>query len=498
MPNFDFDIGIIGGGAAGLTVAAGASQLGAKTLLVEKQPVLGGDCLHFGCVPSKTLIKSARIYHYIKKAGDYGLPGIEVPPVDFSQIAGRIRSVIDTIQHHDSEERFCGLGAKVQFGRPVFRNPHVIELDNRRISARHWVLATGSSPVLPPVPGLDRTPFLTNEDLFSLETLPRSMIVLGGGPIGVEMSQAFCRLGTKVTILQREDRILFRDDPDMAAVVRTALEDDGVSIQVNVNVEEVKPHGKGLEVAFSQNNQGVQRIRADKLLVAAGRDPNVKGLGLESIGVKTNRGVVVDQRLRTSQKHIFAAGDVTGRYQFTHAAGYEGGIVVANAVFRLPRRVDYTWLPWCTYADPELAGIGMNESAARSAGLDYEVWEEAFRDNDRSQAEGETRGKLKLILDKNEKPLGVQIVGYRAGDLLSEWTAVLGSKVKLSTLAGLIHPYPTLGEINKRVAGQYMFGQGFFRNREKRPQILFSFKRPGLRTISARMRSGYAPLTQPT
>jgi pyruvate/2-oxoglutarate dehydrogenase complex dihydrolipoamide dehydrogenase (E3) component len=468
VATYDYDIGIIGGGAGGLTVASGAAQLGAKTLLIEKEPHLGGDCLHYGCVPSKTLIRTAQAYHVMRNSQSFGLPSVDLPPVDFTKVRERIQTVIATIQKHDSEERFCGLGAKVMFGEPVFADDHTIQLNDRRISAKTWVIATGSSPDHPPVEGLDKTPYITNREIFSLDCLPESMIVLGAGPIATEMAQAFCRLGTKVTVIQRSGQILSKEDKDMADEVMAVLASEGVTFYLNTSVLGVKDLGREREVMIKDKEGATRSLRAEKILVAMGRDPNVKGLKLEEIGVQFDRkGIEVDERMRTSQKHIYAAGDVTGAFQFTHAAGYEGGIVVSNAIFHLPRKADYTFMPWCTYTDPELASIGTNEKAAKAAGIDYSVFSEAFKDNDRSLAEGERVGRIKMILDKNEKPIGVQILGPQAGELLSEWVAVLNGKVKLSTIASAVHPYPTLGEINKRVAGTY-FSPKIFSDRVKK------------------------------
>lgn len=476
MADYDYDIGVIGGGAAGLTVAAGASQLGVKTLLVEKESKLGGDCLHYGCVPSKALIRSASVFHKMRHAEAYGLPRVDLPPVDFKQVAARIQSVIDTIQVHDSEERFCGLGVKVEYGEASFVDEHVVEFGGKRVSAKFWVLATGSEPVGLPVPGLEETGYWTNKDIFSLDQLPSSLIVVGGGPIGCEMAQAFSRLGSKVRILQRNCQLLSAEDEDMAEVVQEAFRAEGIGLDLCADTKEVRSLNGGVEVEYECAGK-TEVIKAEKLLLAAGRTPNVSGLKLENAGVEYDRrGVKVDNRLRTSQKHIFAAGDVIGKYQFTHAAGYEGGIVISNAVFRLPRKVDYTWLPWCTYTEPELASIGMNEKAAKKAGIEYTVWEEKFADNDRAQAEGATAGKIKLVLDKKEKPLGVQIVGPHAGELASEWVAALNAKAGLSTLASAMHPYPTVSEINKRVAGKVLSPKLFSDKVRKTLGFVFDYK----------------------
>ena len=312
MANYDYDIGIIGGGAAGLTVAAGSAQLGAKTLLVEREPLLGGDCLQFGCVPSKTLIRSARLYHEMKNAAAYGLPEVELPPVDFRKIAERIASVIAKIQIHDSPERFCKLGAKVLFGEAEFSDEHTIRLEGKRYSAKSWVIATGSSPAIPPIEGLESTPYITNKEIFSLERLPKSMAILGAGPIATEMAQAFRRLGTKVDLIQRSGQILSKEDKDMADIVMERMRAEGVTIHLNAKVNSVQNVGNEREVSFQSEGEA-KSLRAETLLVAMGRAANIQGMGLKEIGVDlARRGVTVDSRLRTNHKHIYAAGDVTG------------------------------------------------------------------------------------------------------------------------------------------------------------------------------------------
>ncbi len=477
MAAYDFDIGVIGAGAAGLTVTAGSAQLGAKTLLVEKEKVLGGDCLHYGCVPSKTLIRTAHVYHLMRNSKEFGLPGVELPPVDYREVAKRIQSVISTIQRHDSEERFCQLGARVEFGEPTFMDEHSIRLNGESISAKNWVIATGSSPTAPAIEGLDRTPYITNKEIFSLDQLPKSLIILGGGPIAIEMAQAFCRLGSKVTVVQRSEQILRKEDKDMADTVMEFMSYEGVTFHLNASVVRVGDLGAEQEVVIETSDNQKIGLRGERIMVALGREANVERLGLEKLDVRfDSKGIQVDKRLRTTQKHIYAAGDATGTYQFTHAAGYEGGIVVSNAIFHLPRKVDYTYLPWCTYTDPELASIGMNEKAAQAAGIKYSTWIEEFKDNDRSLAEGEKIGRIKMILNEKEKPIGVQILGPQAGELLSEWVAVFNGKVKLSTLASAVHPYPTLGEINKRVAGTFFSPKIFSDKVKKGLKLFFNLK----------------------
>jgi pyruvate/2-oxoglutarate dehydrogenase complex dihydrolipoamide dehydrogenase (E3) component len=477
MASFDYDIGVIGGGAAGLTVASGAAQLGAKTLLIEQEELLGGDCLHYGCVPSKTLISSASLYHRMQHSVEYGLPAAELGKVDFSRVSERIRSVIAHIQHHDSVERFSGLGVDVRFGRPEFTDEHIILLDGKALSSRKWVIATGSSPAVPAVPGLDKIPYLTNREIFYLDELPEHLIVLGAGAIAIEMAQAFNRLGSRVTVIQRGEQILSKEDRDLADDVMAHLQQEWVEFRLGSSLLAVGENSAGKQVEIRTQDGEIETISGTHILVALGRSVNTAGLGLENAGVVyDDRGIEVDNRLRTSQKHIFAAGDVNGGYQFTHAAGYEGGIVVSNGVFNLPRKVNYTWMPWCTYSSPELASVGLNEKRAEAAGVSYRVYEESFSDNDRAQAEGETAGRIKLLLDRKEKPLGVQILGSGAGELLAEWVATLNGGVKLSTLAGAVHPYPTRAEINKRVVGS-LFSEKIFSDRVRSIlKLLFKYQ----------------------
>jgi pyruvate/2-oxoglutarate dehydrogenase complex dihydrolipoamide dehydrogenase (E3) component len=485
MAKYDYDLGVIGGGAAGLTVASGAAQLGAGTLLIEKEPSLGGDCLHYGCVPSKTLIHSARLYQSLKGCSRFGLPEVERKAVDFSQIAARIRAVIATIQEHDSVERFCRLGVAVKFGSPHFIDEHQIELDGRRVSARSWVIATGSSSTPPRGEALRGLAYITNKEIFALDRLPASLVVLGAGPIAIEMAQAFCRLGSQVTVIQRSAQILTKEDKDLADGAMQVMAEEGVRFLLNATVTSVKTVGQRQELVVASKNGEEVTLLADKVLVAQGRSPNTEGLGLSEIGVVHNAdGITVDSRMRTSHSHIYAPGDVNGQFQFTHAAGHEGGVVVANAIFRLPRKVNRRWMPWCTYCDPELASIGMNEKRAQEAGIAYTVWTEEFSGNDRAIAQGCETGKLKMLLDARERPIGVQILGASAGELLGEWVAVLNGGMKLSALAGAIHSYPTLSEINKRVAGSFLSPKIFSATVRKGLKLIFQLQGASCKPLS--------------
>jgi pyruvate/2-oxoglutarate dehydrogenase complex dihydrolipoamide dehydrogenase (E3) component len=356
---------------------------------------------------------------------------------------------------------------RVEFGEPSFSDEHTVRIGTASFSARSWLIATGSSPAVPDIPGLADVPYLTNREIFYLDTLPASLAILGGGPIGIEMAQAFARLGTKVTVIQRGSQILTREDKDMADIVQAALEADGVVFHLNASVSEVKKTVTGCTVVIHKPDFSALEISADTLLVALGRKPNLDGLGLEQIGIeRKGGGLILDNRLRTSHAHIYGAGDVTGTYQFTHAAGYEGGVAVTNAILHLPRKVNYALMPWCTYTDPELGSIGLNELRAREAGIEYTVWQEAFSANDRAMAVGATSGIVKLLLDKGGKPIGIQIAGPHAGELLAPWIGLMSGGGKLSGLAGAVHPYPTLAEINRKIAGN-VFAEKIFSDRVK-------------------------------
>lgn len=457
---FDFDLGILGGGAAGLTAAAGAARFGARTLLIEKSPRLGGDCLHFGCIPSKTLLRSAAVWSLAGRSAAFGLPPLDLPPVELGAVMDRVAAVIARIQRHDSPERFCALGVAVRFGAARFLDDHAVEVEGRRVTARSWIVATGSRPALPPVQGLSSAPHWTNETVFSQRVLPRRLLVLGGGPVGLELAQAFGRLGSRVTVVEVLDRVLSGEDEDVSALVRARLEAEGVALRTGARAVRVEAAGAGaptvrLTVAPARGDGAEEVVEADALLVAAGRRPNVEGLGLEEAGVAFSpRGIPTDDRLRTSRRHIYACGDAHGRYAFTHVAGYEAGVALANAVLRLPRRADYTRVPWCTYTDPEVASVGLNERRAREEGVAYRVFEERFEDNDRALAEGAAEGKLKLLVSPRGAVLGCQIVGARAGELIHEWVAAVTGGVGLAALAGAVHAYPTLSEISRRAAGR--------------------------------------------
>ncbi len=446
------DICVIGAGSAGLTMAAGASQMGADTVLIESG-LMGGDCLNHGCVPSKSLIAAAHTAHTIRHGARFGVNGTE-PAVDFARVHGHVHGVIDAIAPNDSEERFTGLGVRVIRAPARFTGPDRLAAGDVEVTARRFVVATGSAPMVPPIPGLDSVPYLTNETIFDRRVQPEHLVVIGGGPIGMELAQAFRRLGSRVTVLERS-AIMPKDDPELVDIVRRTVLAEGVDLREGAGVVRVEPHGNGIAVVLN-GEDGEAVVQGSDLLVATGRAANVDGLGLEAAGIDyTPRGITVDRRLRTSNRRIYAIGDVAGGYQFTHAAGYEAGIVIRNALFRLPAKASYDALPWVTYTDPELAQVGLTEAQARDRHGDIRVLRWPFHENDRAQAERATDGLVKVVTRNNGRVVGAGVVGRHAGELIHTWTLAIGQRLKVGAVANMIAPYPTLGEVNKRAAGSY-------------------------------------------
>jgi pyruvate/2-oxoglutarate dehydrogenase complex dihydrolipoamide dehydrogenase (E3) component len=446
------DICIIGAGSAGLSVAAGAAQLGAKTVLIEAGK-MGGDCLNTGCVPSKSLLAAAKAAESIRKASHFGIEAGE-PRVNFSRVHDYVHSVIAEIAPHDSVERFTGLGCRVVKARGRFIDAKTVEAGGEIIQARRFVVATGSRAAVPPIPGLDGVPFFTNESIFENTVLPEHLIVIGAGPIGCELAQAHRRLGSKVTILDLGP-MMPKDDPEAVDVVRRRFAAGGIETKETIKVLRVEKSGAGLSVVIREGDRE-RSIDGSHLLIATGRRPNVDNLGLEAAGVRYSlKGIDVDARLRSSNKHIYAAGDVAGSYQFTHIAAYHAGIVIRNALFRLPAKASTKAVPWVTYTDPELAHVGMNETDARKAhGDSTKVVRAEFAENDRAQAESAKQGFLKGVL-KGGTVIGATIVGPHAGELILPWVLAVSKGLKIGDLANIIAPYPTLSEISKRAAGSY-------------------------------------------
>jgi pyruvate/2-oxoglutarate dehydrogenase complex dihydrolipoamide dehydrogenase (E3) component len=456
MPDsLSVDICVIGAGSGGLSVAAGAVQMGASVALFERGR-MGGDCLNYGCVPSKALLAAGRAAATYGHTSGFGVHGVAAR-VDFGQVHDHVHGVIASIAPHDSVERFEGLGVRV-FGESArFVAPNEVEGSaGTRVRARRFVVATGSSAFVPPIPGLDEVDYLTNETLFDLTECPEHMIVIGGGPIGLEMAQAHRRLGANVTVIEAL-RILNNDDPDLVEVVRRRLRGEGVALREGAKVVRVARTAAGVAVTLDAGDGAPATVEGSHLLVAVGRRPNIDGLDLANAGVDhSSRGIAVDDRLRTSNRRVFAIGDVAGGYQFTHIAGYHAGIVIRNALFRMPAKVDYRAVPWVTYTDPELANVGLSEKAARERhGDGVQALTAPFADNDRARAERRTEGMVKAVVDRRGRILGAAIVGDHAGELLQPWCLAISQSLKIGAMAGLIAPYPTLGEANKRAAGSY-------------------------------------------
>ena len=430
------DLCIVGAGSGGLSIAAGAVQMGASVILIE-QSRMGGECLNTGCVPSKALLAAAA-------RGD-----------GFAAAYDHMRGAIAAIEPHDSAERFRGLGVHVVFGKARFVAPRFLEVGDTSVTARRFVVATGSAPVVPSIPGLDAVPYFTNETLFDSAPEPSHLLVLGGGPVGVEMSQAYRRLGAQVTLIEKR-RVLGRDDPELAAIVRASLVADGVTIHEDAPVSAVEATGDGGVVLTCGSGDASLRLSGSHLLVAAGRRPKIEGLGLEDAGVALNDGVpLVDRRLRTTNKRIFAIGDVVGPYRFTHTASYQARIVITNALFRLPARVRYDAVPWVTYTDPELAHVGLSEAEARTSGQEVRILRFPFAENDRAIAEGATTGLIKVMATKRGRVLGASIVGAHAGELILPWVLAVKYRLGVGKLAQAIVPYPTLSEVSARAAGSF-------------------------------------------
>ncbi len=452
MKTHNVDIAIIGGGSGGLSVAAGAAQMGANVLLAEGNK-MGGDCLNWGCVPSKALIAAGTAAHAVRTSGRFGVNGHE-PVIDFKGVHDHVHGVIAGIAPHNSVERFEKLGVEVVQAYARFVSPTEIEAGDLRIKARRFVIATGSKAFVPPIPGLDKTPYLTNETIFDLLERPGHLIVIGGGPIGLELAAAHRRLGANVTVLEAAT-VLANDDADAVAIVRDRLIAEGIDIREGAKVASIEPEGNGVAVDVLHTGQR-QRISGTHLLIATGRRPNLKGLGLDAAGIMTNgRGIVVDARLRTTNKRVFAIGDVAGGLQFTHVASYHAGIVIRNAIFNLPAKASERAVPRVTYTDPELAQVGQRLSDAQADDPKAQALTWSFAENDRARAERNTDGLVKAVIGRKGEVLGCTIVGPHAGELILPWVLAVEKRLKVSDIASIVAPYPTLSEVTKRAAGSY-------------------------------------------
>jgi pyruvate/2-oxoglutarate dehydrogenase complex dihydrolipoamide dehydrogenase (E3) component len=444
------DICVIGAGSGGLSVAAAAAAFGVPVVLVERGR-MGGDCLNYGCVPSKSLLAAAKHAARSTQAPRFGIAGGS-PTIDFAKVRAHVRSVIAAIAPNDSTERFTGLGVRVIAGTAQFRDAATVAVgDAFEIKARRFVIATGSAPAIPPIPGLADTPHVTNETIFDLDECPAHLLVIGGGPIGLELAQAFRRLGAAVTVIEAAAP-LAKDDPECAAVVLDQLARDGVAIRAGVAVRRVAGAGGNVQVVIGGADQE-ETIDGSHLLVATGRTPNVADLGLDRAGIAFGpRGIAVDKRLRTTNKRVYAIGDVAGGLQFTHVANYHAGLVVRHALFRLPVAASNDALPWVTFTDPELAHVGLSEAEARARRQKFQVLRWPYHENDRAQAERTTEGHIKVVTTRGGRILGATIVGHNAGELIATWSLAVGQRLNIRAVATTVLPYPTLSEIGKRAA----------------------------------------------
>lgn len=449
-----FDLCIIGGGSAGLVMASVAGQLGFKVALFEGGH-MGGDCLNYGCVPSKALLAAAHAANGPKNWKKFGLSARA--DVNFSAVMTHVHEVIAAIAPHDSAERFRSLGVDVIRAYAAFTGPDTITGGNRTIKARRFVIAAGSRPFIPPIDGLDKVNYLTNESIFNLTEQPDHLIILGGGPIGVEMAQAFARLGTKVSLIQHNKRLLPRDDADAAALITQQLQADGVAIHTATSATKVTKRGAVITV-HGQANGNELKIKGSHLLIATGRSPNVEEMGLDKAKVTVNtKGIETNCHLQTSNRRIYAAGDVTGPYQFTHMGAYQAGVVIQRVLFgNKLAKVNYAAVPWVTYTQPEIAQAGLNQQQAQERyGNALKTINLPIKNLDRATAERDTTGFIKVMVGPKGKVVGATIVGTQAGELITTWVDMMSHKRPLKALANVIHPYPTRHELNRKVVSEY-------------------------------------------
>jgi pyruvate/2-oxoglutarate dehydrogenase complex dihydrolipoamide dehydrogenase (E3) component len=444
------DLCVIGAGSGGLSVAAAAAAFGVPVVLIE-QGKMGGDCLNYGCVPSKALLAAAKGAEAFRCAAPFSIAP-QRPQIDFGKVHEHVRGVIAAIAPNDSVERFTGLGVRVIAGTARFKDRRTVAVGEFEIKARRFVVATGSAPAVPPIPGLDRVPYLTNETIFDLTECPPRLLVIGGGPIGLELAQAFRRLGAEVIVIEAQTP-LAKDDPECAAIVLDALAQDGVEIRPQTKVLGVEA-GSGVSLTI-EGPGGRETIEGSHLLVAAGRRPNVEGLDLEAGGIRHDaHGIRVSGGLKTSNRRVYAIGDVVGGPQFTHVSNYQAGLIIRSALFRLPVRTRHDRMPWVTYTDPELAQVGPIEAETRKHGA-IRVLRWPYHENDRARAEREPRGHIKVVINPSGRILGATIVGAHAGELIAPWSLAVQRGLNIRAFAEVVLPYPTLSEIGKRAATTY-------------------------------------------
>jgi pyruvate/2-oxoglutarate dehydrogenase complex dihydrolipoamide dehydrogenase (E3) component len=455
-PASKYNMVVVGAGTAGLVTAVGTASLGARVALVERM-FMGGDCLNVGCVPSKAIIRSSRVVGEIWNSPDYGFEPLESFPVNFSKVMERMRRLRAQISDHDSAARFKSLGVDVFLGEGKFKGNRTLEVDGKILRFKKAVIATGARPAHPSIEGIEEAGFLTNETVFSLTERPEKLVVIGGGPIGCELAQAFNRLGSKVTIVQRNAQFLPREDPEAAALLGKVFEKEGIRCILSASVKKVTVD-KGQKIVHVSSNDEDESIEADEILVGIGRSPNVKGLNLEAVDVDydARKGVVINKFLQTTNPNIYAAGDICFPYKFTHIAEATARIVIQNALFLKSKKHTSLVIPWCTYTDPEIAHVGMYEKDAQAKGIPVETFIRYFKEVDRGVTDGEEEGFVKVHVKKGkDKILGATIVSRHAGEMISEITLAMTTGKGLKTFASVIYPYPTQAEAIKQAAGQY-------------------------------------------
>ena len=453
----EFDLAVIGAGAGGLAVASGGARVGAKIALIEKRKI-GGDCLWHGCVPSKALLKCARVAHTMRHADRWGLTSVDPRP-DLARVLEQVESVVTDVASAETAERFRASGIDVIEGEGRFTSPEAFEVNDRTITAKHFVIATGSRAAIPPIAGLDYVPYLTNRTIFSLREAVPHLIIVGAGPVGSEMAQAFRRLGSAVTVVDMANRILPREDADVATVVQRELEAEGVRYWLGITVGGVKqgePQAGRIRMTLRTASGAVEQLAASHLMLAAGRVPNIEGLGLDAAGVQVENGqIVTDESLYTTNPRIHAIGDVAGGHPpFTHVAEHHAGIILRQTLFRVRWAKPSTVVPWCTYTDPELARVGLSETDARTHGIEHRVYRYDFSDIHRARIEREVEGFAKLVTDPRGRLLGAAIVGANAGELIAECVLALNNGMKVDDILEAIHTYPTRSQITRRAANQ--------------------------------------------
>jgi len=450
---YDYDVVVIGAGAAGLVAATGAAGLGARTALIEKDK-LGGACTWSGCIPSKTLLKSAQIFSLLKRAKAFGISGdIKCSP---DGVMVHVRDIVKEVSRHHPPELFERRGIKVLFGQPRFIDRRLIEMNGSRILSKRFIICTGSHPLVPDIEGLEEAGYLTNENIFDLQVFPKSIAVLGAGPIGVEISQALSRLGVEVSIIETADRILFREDKEAADVLAKALLREGVKLYTGKRAVKFSREKDSISIILEDRDKKRLSVRTEKVLVAAGRQPNTAGLDLEKAKVKySNKGIEADETLKTTACNIYACGDVVGPYQFSHMAEYQAIIAACNSLLPFKQRVDYHAVPWVTFSDPEVAHLGLTEEEASQRHRNIKVYRSAYARNDRAVTDMEKEGFAKVICDRKGYILGAHIAGAEAGEILHEYVLAKSLKLKLKKLSSVIHAYPTLSQVVKSSADAY-------------------------------------------